>query len=260
VTPAAVAALGRDLWAAWDAHRRLPTRGEGGMPATIAEGYAVQAALVQASGLPQCGWKIGATNAGAREMLGVDGPFYGVLLDTLSSDSPSRFAASGMFQRVVEPEIALQIDVDLDPSAAPFDAAAIRRAVRAVLPAIEIVDTPLAAGLKSGGPSLIADGGAHGRWIKGAPAAGWRDLDLIAHRVTLAVDGAVVREGSGGNVEGGPFAATAWLANALAAAGSGLKAGDYVTTGTTTQPVPAAAGQTVLADFGALGTVEIRFD
>ena len=48
-------------------------------------------------------------------------------------------------------------------------------------------------------------------------------------------------------------------ANALAATGRGLKAGDYVTTGTTTQPVPAAAGQTVLADFGALGRVEIRF-
>ena len=233
-------------------------------PQTPDDGYAIQEALIALrvgdDGARPIGWKIGATNAGARAMLGVDGPFYGVLLDTLSSDAPSRFAAAGMFQRVVEPEIALQIDVDLDPSAAPFDAETIRRAVRAVLPAIEIVDTPLADGLGSGGPSLIADGGAHGRWIKGAPARGWRDLDLIAHRVTLAVDGAVVREGSGGNVEGGPFAATAWLANALAATGRGLKAGDYVTTGTTTQPVPASAGQTVVADFGALGTVEIRFD
>lgn len=232
-------------------------------PVTIADGYAVQAALValriREDGYRPIGWKIGATNPGTRELLGVDEPFYGVLLSGMTSDSPASFDAAAMFQRVVEPEIALQIGVDLDPEAAPFDAAAIRAAVRAVLPAIEIVDTPLAAGLKAGGPSLIADDGSHGHWIKGAPSEGWQDLDLVDHKVTVSVDGETVREGRGGNVEGGPFAATAWLANALAARGIGLNAGDYVTTGTTTQPIPASAGQTVRADFGSLGHVEITF-
>lgn len=232
-------------------------------PTTTDEGYSVQQALIalriREHGARTIGWKIGATNPGARELLGVSEPFFGVLLDTMTSDSPASFTASAMFQRVIEPEIALLIGADLDPADAPFDAAAIRRAVQAVLPAIEIVDTALAAGLKAGGPSLIADDGSHGHWIKGAPVSDWQTLDLVEHKTSLAIDGAVVREGRGGNVEGGPFAATAWLANALAARGLGLKAGEYVTTGTTTQPAPAAAGQTVRADFGSLGHVEIRF-
>lgn len=249
-------------------HRRrivpLPALPEGCRPATTEDGYAIQDALVgqriREEGARPIGWKIGATNPGARELLGVAEPFFGVLLSTLTTDAPSRFAAAEMFQRVIEPEIALEIGADLDPADAPFDADAIHRVVRAVLPAIEIVDTPLADGLKSGGPSLIADDGSHGRWVKGAPVTDWQALDLVEHRVTLTVDGALVREGRGGNVEGGPLAATAWLATTLAARGRGLRAGEYVSTGTTTQPVPAVAGQTLLADFGALGRIEIGFD
>lgn len=252
-------------------HRRrgvpLAALPDGLHPATSEDGYAIQAALValrvREDGARPIGWKIGATNAGARDLLGVAEPFLGVLLSTMTlapaGDAAAEVAAAGMFQRVVEPEIALLIGSDLDPADAPFDAAAIREAVEAVLPAIEIVDTPLAAGLKAGGPALIGDDGSHGLWIRGAPMDGWEALDLIEHRVTLSIDGALVREGRGGNVEGGPFAATAWLANALAARGVGLRAGDYVTTGTTTQPAPAAAGQTVVAEFGRLGRVAVRF-
>jgi len=250
----------------WDHRRRvapLAALPEGCRPATADDAYAVQAALTALRGREEgarpIGWKIGATNAASRELLGVAEPFFGVLLTTATTDAPSSFAAADMFLRVIEPEIALEIGADLDPAAAPYDADAIRAVVRAVIPAIEIVDTPLAAGLKSGGLALIADGGAHGRWIRGKPVGDWQGLDLIEHRVTLSIDGALVREGRGGNVEGGPFAATAWLANALAARGLALRAGDVVTTGTTTQPAPAAAGQSVRADFGSLGAVEIAF-
>lgn len=248
-------------------HRRrvvpLPALPDACRPATTEEGYAIQQALIdlriREGGARSIGWKIGATNPGARELLGVSEPFFGVLLDNLTTDSPSSFVAAQMFQRVIEPEIAVLIGADLDPADAPFDAAAIRQVARAVLPAIEVVDTPLSAGLKAGGPSLIADDGSHGRWVKGAPVANWQNLDLLEHKVTMAVDGSVVREGRGGNVDGGPFGATAWLATALAARGLGLKAGQYVTTGTTTQPIPVEAGQTVVADFGTLGRIEIRF-
>ena len=249
-------------------HRRrgvaLPALPESCRPQSAEDGYAIQQALValrvQEELARPIGWKIGATNPAAREMLGVVEPFFGVLLSTLTSDAPARFVAAEMFQRIVEPEIALEIGFDMDPADAPFDADAVRRAVRSVLPAIEIVDTPLAGGITAGGPSLIADDGSHGRWVRGAPVAGWQDLDLIEQRVTLTVEGALVREGRGGNVEGGPLAATAWLANALAARGRGLRAGEFVSTGTTTQPIPATAGQTLVADSAPIGSIEIGFD
>jgi 2-keto-4-pentenoate hydratase len=56
-------------------------------------------------------------------------------------------------------------------------------------------------------------------------------------------------------VLGHPADAVAWLADALAERGDALRAGDLVTTGSTTRPVPVAAGETVVARFSSLGSV-----
>jgi 2-keto-4-pentenoate hydratase len=50
-----------------------------------------------------------------------------------------------------------------------------------------------------------------------------------------------------------------WLANELRARGLGLRGGDLVITGACTPPHPIAAGDAMVADFGALGRVEIAF-
>ena len=48
------------------------------------------------------------------------------------------------------------------------------------------------------------------------------------------------------------------LANALAAQGYALRAGDRITTGTTMPPPPIGSNQDVVADFGPLGQVSLR--
>jgi 2-keto-4-pentenoate hydratase len=45
----------------------------------------------------------------------------------------------------------------------------------------------------------------------------------------------------------------------LNARGGALRAGDLVTTGTCTAVLPAERGDVALADFGALGRVEVAF-
>ena len=76
--------------------------------------------------------------------------------------------------------------------------------------------------------------------------------------ISLSINDEVVATGRGRNVDDGAFGATAWLANRLAEKGRALKAGDYVTTGSVTPPVPVQAGQKVFADFGPLGNVTFR--
>ena len=76
--------------------------------------------------------------------------------------------------------------------------------------------------------------------------------------MTLFVNREEKARGKGRNVDGGAFGATAWLANDLAARGRGLKADDYVTTGSVTPPVPVAPGTAVVADLGPLGSVTFR--
>jgi 2-keto-4-pentenoate hydratase len=85
-------------------------------------------------------------------------------------------------------------------------------------------------------------------------------MDLAAHRVTGAVRGKIEREGRGANVLAGPLDALAWLANELSSLGLTLRAGEVVTTGTCVIPLPIAPGDEVHADFGALGSVNVRIE
>ncbi|MDF1792385.1 MAG: hypothetical protein P1U88_10775 [Thalassobaculaceae bacterium] len=236
---------------------------DGQKPEALDDGYAIQAALIEmraAEGATSIGYKIGATNAGARELLGLPDMFWGVLLSTMTTESPSAFPSKDLYIRVIEPEIALRFAKPLDGLKKTITEADVIDAVDAVLPAIEIVDTPYGAGwTKAGGASLIADDGAHGAWIMGKPVDGAKDMNLLDLAVTLTADGQSVREGKGGNVEGGPFAVTAWLVNELAKHGKSIKAGDYVTTGSTTPPYPAQPNEKIVADYGKLGTVTVDF-
>ena len=59
-------------------------------PATLAEGHAIQDAFATQWGAPVAGWKIGATSAGGRVMLGVDGPVSDGFSQTVFSRPATR--------------------------------------------------------------------------------------------------------------------------------------------------------------------------
>jgi len=88
---------------------------------------------------------------------------------------------------------------------------------------------------------------------------GWRELDLAASATRLWVNGAEAAAGSGAAVLGDPRTALVWLAGQLERFGTGLRAGDVVTTGTTTAPPAIGPGDAVRADFGPLGGLELSF-
>ena len=221
--------LGATLWRAWQAHERLPT--PAAMPADLDEGYAVQAALVLASGQAACGWKIGATNPAAQQRLNLPGPVYGRLLAPFVRLSPHAFGDEFAL-RVLEPEVAVRLGRDLPDRGRPYGRDDVAAAVDEIYPALEVPDARLLAWDTLGAPAFIADNAAAGRLVLGEPCPGWRDLDLCAVPARLLVDGAVAAEGSTADVMGHPLDALAWLANALIGHGRQLCAGDLVTTGT----------------------------
>lgn len=226
-------------------------------PVTASDGYAVQAHLVEklinSAPARRLGYKIGATNPTAREMLGTREAFAGVLISNHCHASPLTIRAADYHVIVLEAEIAVRLGRDLPASGAPYTPEVVAGAVDAAAPAIEIVTSPFPVWNKAGIGNIIADNGANGCWIHGRFINDFNDLDLVNQKVSLAINGTVEREGAGANVDGGPMIVLAWLANFLIAMGGGLKAGDLVTTGSTTQPMLGAAGQDVVADFGPLG-------
>lgn len=244
--------------------RRLPNPAPPG-PERLADmdaAYAIQdaadAILRAEHGYKPIGWKIAGTNPASRAHLKIDSPFYGRLYDKMAAASPARIAHVPDFHRVHEPEIAVEIGADLDRSLAPFDAARIEAATCAVRPAIEIIGTHFSPWTEAGAPNLASDNAAFGFWIVGSPVADWSRLDLFDGPVSISVDGEMRAAGAGRNVDGGPFGAAAWLANALAGRGLSLRAGDLITTGSVTAPVPVEPGRRVAADFGALGQVVLE--
>lgn len=247
------------------AHRRLARLPDGAAPGDAAAAYAIQDAaapeiLRRAGGGTVVGYKIGCTNATAQAQLGVTEPFRGWLLSTFVHDSPASLPAAAFHMRQLEPEIAFRIGRSLGPDGAPYDAAAMRGAVAAAMPAIEVVDSRYADWLTVGALHLIADNGSTGHWVHGSERTDLHGLDFAAIAVAIAVNGREADRGRGANVLGGPLNALAWLANHLAAAGQSLEAGMLVSTGTCTRTVPVGAGDSAVARFDGLGEVRVRFD
>lgn len=232
-------------------------------PATPQEAYQCQAhfveRLIKHKGGHLIGYKIACTNAIAQRFLSMPEPFYGRLLSASTFESPARLAAGDFFMRVIESEFAFQFARDLPPGVRAPDREQITDALAGVLPGIEIVDSRFTSWTTVGAPSLIADNACHGAWVKGALVTDWRHLDLAAQVVELRVNGSVVQRGSGSAVLGHPLNALEWLVHRLHAEGIGLKAGDYVTTGVTTDIYDAQAGDHLIADFGPVGAVELHF-
>jgi 2-keto-4-pentenoate hydratase len=243
---------------------RHPGLSAGLAPATLADGYAIQHGLVSRllahNGGQVVGYKIAATSDLVQRALNVPGPMYGRLLSystVQAGDSPVRLNAADYVTRTIEPEFGFRMVSDVP--AGTHDATSIAAWVDTAHASIELVDHRFLDWSVVGAAQIIADNAIHGAWVYGPACAGWRDLDLATHPVSMFVNGTLKDSGVGGAALGHPLNALAWLANTLAEQGSQLKAGDFVTTGIVTNVYQAVAGDAVTVDFGVLGRVSVQF-
>ena len=100
--------------------------------------------------------------------------------------------------------------------------------------------------------------GTDGVLVYGEAVTDWRQLDLAGLVVELRVAGRVVRTGTGANALGNPLTALVWLANHRSRAGDGLRAGHIHNTGSVTSMFFPKSGDHAVADFGPLGSAELR--
>ncbi len=249
------------LWRHWQQSTRLNELPAYCRPASRADAYAIQAELAKQSGQSAIGWKIAATSKAGQQHIQVDGPIAGCLLSHRSLAGGARISLAGNNMKVAEAEFAFCMGMSLPKRAAAYSVPEVLEAVASLHPAIEVPDSRYADFTRVGAAQLIADI-ACGCWFVLGPAtsAAWRAIDLAQHSVTAWRKGALAGEGSGANVLGDPRIALAWIANELSTFGDGLRAGDYVMTGTCVTPVPVAAGDSFKADFGAIGALEVGFD
>lgn len=241
---------------------RLP---RGCRPESEAEGYAVNDALhrrLAAAGFgDHVGYKLGCTTPLMQERIGLDHPAVGRILESTVFQGELALDWEAARNLGCETEITVRLGKDLPAGDAPWDAERVLPYVDTVMGSIELVEQRYVLQEETRRahiPTVIADDFWHWGSILAPPVANWRDLDLGTNRAETFLDGASQGSGEGSAALGHPLQAVAWLANHLAARGRELKAGMIVQTGSLVSPVRPAAGQTVVADHGALGRVAYR--
>lgn len=229
-------------------------------PATIAEAYTIQDEIIGLLGLPVAGIKVGSTSKEAQRILGTSEPRACPVPAPYLYESPARIDIVPAQDPAIEGEFAFRLGRDLPPRDAPYQRDEVAAAVDAVAGAIEVVGTRLSGGLAGKGQILTtADCCANSGLVVGPWDLNWKALDLPAHRVAVRINDAGAGEGTGARALDDPMNVLIWLANDLSKRGRGLTKGLCVSTGTCTGLDPVKPGDHVVADFGALGTVEIDF-
>jgi 2-keto-4-pentenoate hydratase len=258
--PDAIRRAASILWRSATNAERIPFLPPDIRPSTRADGYAIQSELTSLFQQPVVGWKIAATSIAGQQHIGVDGPLVGSLMLDRMLPSGARVSLSGNHMRVGEAEFAFRFARDLTPRGRPYDVGEVLDAVGDLHPTIEIPDSRFDDFARVGAPQLIADNACASWLVVGTAVSSWRGLDLVAHIVEGFLDDERVVTGTGANVLDDPREALTWMVNERCTFGSGVRAGDLVTTGTCIAPVTIAPGQHFRADFGVLGSLVVHLE
>jgi 2-keto-4-pentenoate hydratase len=226
---------------------------------TVEDAYAIQQLNVErrvAAGARIAGRKVGLTSAPMQQMLGVDQPDYGVLLDDMFVEEGDDVPLERLIAPRVEAEIAFVLGADL---AGPgVSSVAALRAIAGAFPALEIIDSRV-ADWKITLADTVADNASSGMVALGARVTPIEHLDLRLLGMAISRNGVAVDSGAGAAVLGHPARCVAWLANRLATFGASLRAGDVILAGALHRAIPIVHGDVVRAEFAHLGAVTARF-
>ena len=233
-------------------------------PANEVDGYTAQSALhawlAEIGSGPLVGYKVGCTTPVMQEIVGVPNPAYGGVMTMGTHLGSAAFAAVAFQNPGIECEVAVRISNNTEPDRTDYNRSSIAGHVGSCMAAMEIVDNRYGDFKTAGAPLMIADDFFHAACVLGPEIEAWNDLDLAALEGRTKIDGTTVGTGLGAAVMGHPLEAVAWLANALAARGRNLAAGQLVLCGSfvAVHWIDAYPTEAVV-EVDGLGTVAARF-
>jgi 2-keto-4-pentenoate hydratase len=202
------------------------------------------------------GHKVGLSARAMQQMMGVDEPDYGHLLDDMFVFESDAVETTRLCRPRVEVEVAFVLGAPLaGPGCTVADVLA---ATAFVVPAIEIIDSRI-RDWKISLPDTVADNASSGRVVLGGRRTSVADLDLRTIGAVLRRNSEIVETGAAGAVLGNPATAVAWLANKVHTFGVVLDVGPVVMPGSCTRAVDVSPDDVIRADFDQLGHVTVSF-
>jgi 2-keto-4-pentenoate hydratase len=254
-----VTSLADALWEAERTRNPIEPLTDAHSELDIDDAYAIQTCNIDrriADGARVIGRKIGLTSRGMQDMLGVNEPDFGVLLDDMIIEDGDVVDLQTMLQPRIEAELAFVMETGL---AGPgVSTARALSAIAGVLPAVEIVDSRI-ADWRIKLVDTVADNASSGRLVVGGRMRRVDEVDLRLIGMVISRDGEVIDTGAGAAALGNPARCVAWLANKLGTLGAQLNAGDVVLPGAVHRMVAVRPGDVFRAEYAHLGAVTARF-
>jgi 2-keto-4-pentenoate hydratase len=211
------------------------------------------------------GYKAGLTNRALQERYGAASPVRGVLLEKmLLTDGAAvsfEFGARPMFEAGL---LVIVKDAAIHKAATPVD---VLRSLSMVVPFIELQDLLVAEGEKLSAPLFVSlNAGARlGVVGKGIPVQATPAFaEALAAMRVIVTDrgGKELASGTGAAILDHPLNAVRWLAQDLEKSRVRLKAGDVLSLGSLTPPLPTRPGLAISVRYEGLPgspAVSVRF-
>lgn len=191
-----------------------------------------------------------------RAATGITEPNYGVMLTGTVFESGCVLDYEAYSNVRIEVELAFRLSRDLTgPDCTVRD---VLDATDYVTPALEVLNSHIHLEGRTI-VDTIADNAAYGAMVTGGRPVRPDAVDLRWIGAMLYRAETIEETGLAGGVLGYPATGVAWLANKLAAHGEILRAGELILAGSFTRPMWVSRGDSVVADYGRLGTVSCSF-
>ncbi|MGG1661964.1 2-keto-4-pentenoate hydratase [Brevibacillus sp. NRS-1366] len=227
---------------------------------SVSDAYHIQLEIMKqklADGRVVIGKKVGLTSTAMQQMLGVNEPDYGHLFDDMRVGNGGTIQVSDLLFPRVEAEIGFILGEDLvGPKVTYMD---VLLATKYVVPTLEIIDSRI-ADWKIRLVDTVADNGSSAKVVVGDRQSTIEGLDLRSIGMVLYKNDELVATGSGAAALGHPAHAIAWLANKLHEFGIQLKAGELILPGALSAAQNVTHGDSIVANFGPLGSVSVSFE
>ncbi|MGF9965795.1 2-keto-4-pentenoate hydratase [Bacillus rhizoplanae] len=226
---------------------------------SVRDSYEIQLEVVNRKiqeGRTIIGKKVGLTSAAMQQMLGVNEPDYGHLLDDMKVNNGEKLSIDSFVSPKVEAEIGFILEEDLTgPNITYVD---VLMATKYIVPTLEIIDSRI-TDWKIKLVDTVADNGSSAAVVVGEKFSLLHEVDLRTAGMSLYKNDKLIATGAGAAALGHPAHAIAWLANKLYEFNISLKAGELILPGALSAAVTVSHGDTITAEFGSLGSVCVHF-
>jgi 2-oxo-3-hexenedioate decarboxylase len=269
-TQAKAEAVAEEVMTALSSHSQIPTFSSRPDGLALAQAYRVTPLLraaFEGRGETITGRKIGFTNRQMWKAFGVDAPVWGYTTSRTTHElSDMQIMSLGDFSEPrIEPEIMFGLGTAPTPG---MSDSALIDCIEWIALGYEIVQS-IFPNWKFAAADTVAANGLHAALLIGkrhpvaARQTDWKS-ELATFEVTLYCDGRLVQRGGGALVLDSPLLALRHLVELLASDKHNppLRAGEIISTGTLTLPMPVKPGEqwtTIVADI-PLDEITIRFN